>query len=1178
MLCFTLVWRFTELLVALGFMVPVIIGWGAEASWRSFTTAEGLPSNYVTAIAQTSDGTLWVGTDAGLRSFYNGSFWTVEPITGTPMPVNVERARMSALQATPDGSLWVATSAGLYRRHADGRWDEHLEREAGLDTSYISGLLYAEDGTMWVGARDGLAQWNGQVWESVTIGQQVPSVTALAEDTERRLWVGGPSQVQILEAGELVETIGAGKGLPRGAELKALSRDTQGVMWLATANGMVEFAGMAVSRVYGEAVGLGNGETWAISADLQGLWIGTGSGLARLVDGTVTDLLTRDDGLAGAKVVALFRDAEGSLWVGTDTGLTWIPVGQWSVETDPLVENVPIQALLPDQGAGGCLGIAGGVLSRLPGEGWSLTTYAHPAQMTSALAVDEVGQVLVGTDAGLFRLNEGNLVPDASAALTDAITALLVDDGSLWVGTHHGLYRLADGTESFFANPSGGPGGDIVLEIWGTRAGDVWVGTLNRGASRLHQGTWMPITRQSTQDGLIDDVVLAGLEDSSGGLWFGTSRGLSHLEHNADPSDRSAWESFSEPIIAGNRVNALWEDVSRPGHIWVGTDRGLSLVVDGEASVFTRVDGLSSEWVNAIAQGTDGVLWIATDSGLTYHSDAGLSPQLVLDDPLVDNQPCDSLCRAECKPYGTKTLLFEYEGSDLSQIDGLRYTYLLQRSDASATDSMSPLSNATEHAVTHRKDGAAYPRSTVFYTFTVQALDKHFNASLPRLSQLCVKAPTFWERLREQRWFPALLAALALLLVLVVILVYRAVRKWVRYPYSDVRITFSAAEGVGRALVRVETSHVRPEAKHPLRRLMYSLFRRSHGQTGYVDCNLIEAIRKNLDTYSQETKRSDRFDEFELESSLMHIGGLLYELAFGDPIIRKQIQGLGLGKRRVRLRFCFGDQQELASLPWELLYSRESKIGFIGHRDDTALVRFVEPAAELSRRPLQGKPRVLVVMAQDREAPELELAAQKQRLDQILDAVAEHSYLWGTHAGEVTGVEVAETLDLPEQLSEQLAKGWDVLHFVGHAGLDREPCPGTSPEIVLCCEDRRGDYLALNADELRVMLTGLPREDRVPRLVLLTACNTASLASPLVQTLLDTGVDAVIGMQWEVLEEAAQIFADRFYRALANHGQVDRAVSEARHQIAASLGVGKWDWAAPVIVMRVPNGLIFEKV
>jgi len=1155
--------RSTKLLLILGLIALLAMPAAAqEPSWRSFSTADGLPASRAWVLAQDAEGTLWVGTDHGLSKFFDRSFHSE-----AAMPDTVAGARISALLATPDGSLWVGSNAGLFRRNPDGSWADNLEREAGLDTTEISALLLDHEGAVWVGAWNGLVHWDGNSWEQSTVGGIAPQVIALAQDAEDRLWVVETIQLQILHNGELVKTIREDDGLPPGAALKEILRDRQGDMWLATAGGLVQLVDLSVHRIFTESDGLGSRAVWSLAEDYQnGLWVGTEFGLVHLADGIVDEFLTSADGLADDRVYSLFHDREGNLWVATDGGLTRLPLGQWRVESAPQLKRVPISALLPDQADGDYVAIPDGLAYRPPDGQWSILSDGFPGRTTYALIRDRSGQLWAGTDGGLVRWVDGRFVPDERLPITHTVTALLADSrGALWVGTHQGLHRLADGTQTLYSKTGGELGQDSVLSLWETRMGDVWVGTLGGGASRFHQGEWQHVGIQSTAGGLSSDIVLTGLEDSAGNLWFGTSWGLSRLQAGANPADRSAWRSFVEPAVASNRINVLWEDKLRPGHIWAGTESGLNLIVGDHPSTFTRQDGLSHKRITALGQEPDGTLWIGTALGLTYHQDALQAPQIKLDELLVNQRVCDTECLAKGLPYSSHTALFQYRGSDLGNLEGLRYRYSIQRStDKVELDTSDDLTSTTALLVD------LTPGAT--YTLAVAAVDKDFNES-PATEPLVlrVKAATAWDRARDHKLFPLMVVG-ALVLML---FGGNAGGRWYRtrgkHHYFDVHITVAPTERPERALAQLEAHRIRRVSRFRLvNRLIRILPMGSQSRRPTVSVHDIPIDLADIKEIQESIRRleDDQVDEFRLRS----IGGRLYQMLLAQKPIAEQLEHLGLGWQKLRLRLSFDGHATLSNQPWELLYGGDN-IGFLGQRADTALVRFVDPVDNFERPVVDKKLRVLVIMAQpnDERVRELNLVAEKTHLDKVLAGIAEVEYLFGMHAAKVLGAK-AEAKDLPDQLLEHLKKGWDVVHFVGHAGLDLEPAG--EPKVVLWCEDRRGDYLALSAKELEQSLTAA---EQIPKLVVLNACETASLESELVRTILNGGVGAVVGMQWPVLDKAAESFTEGFYSTLRYHGQVDHAISVARNQMARRTGEGRRDWAAPVLVMQTVDGLIFER-
>ena len=92
----------------------------AESDWlvRNWQVEDGLPDNTVTAIQQTSDGYLWIGTyHSGLARFDGVQFKTFDAIN-TP---ELHSSRILSLMAGPANTLWIGTEGGGLLKMSSGR-------------------------------------------------------------------------------------------------------------------------------------------------------------------------------------------------------------------------------------------------------------------------------------------------------------------------------------------------------------------------------------------------------------------------------------------------------------------------------------------------------------------------------------------------------------------------------------------------------------------------------------------------------------------------------------------------------------------------------------------------------------------------------------------------------------------------------------------------------------------------------------------------------------------------------------------------------------------------------------------------------------------------------------------------------------------------------------------------
>ena len=239
-------------------------------------------------------------------------------------------------------------------------------------------------------------------------------------------------------------------------------------------------------------------------------------------------------------------------------------------------------------------------------------------------------------------------------------------EGSLWVGTMHGLDQFLDGLSIPYTAREGLPG-NRVGPVVADRNGYVWVGTLDRGLGRFDGN------RFSLQDGKQSNApkISAILEDGNDGLWAGSDVGLMYLRGGRLERTYSAaegcrqmrcavfsaiirgccglgrlvgplsWktEKFVQPRILKERLQtqiiAIGED--RTGQLYFGTEvRGLYTYANGEVRELWLNDGAPPR-ITAFYLDPKGLLWMtAQGRGLRLVRD-GKVVSFGMKDGLFDN-------------------------------------------------------------------------------------------------------------------------------------------------------------------------------------------------------------------------------------------------------------------------------------------------------------------------------------------------------------------------------------------------------------------------------------------------------------------------------------------------------------------------------------------------------------
>jgi signal transduction histidine kinase/ligand-binding sensor domain-containing protein len=106
----------------------------------------------IRAMAETADGTVWIGTSDGQVLRVSGRKLIREPADPESNPGSVR-----ALHATPDGSLWIGYAGFGIGRLKDGKYARITANE-GLMDDYVSQMITDDRGAMWIAGNHGLFQ------------------------------------------------------------------------------------------------------------------------------------------------------------------------------------------------------------------------------------------------------------------------------------------------------------------------------------------------------------------------------------------------------------------------------------------------------------------------------------------------------------------------------------------------------------------------------------------------------------------------------------------------------------------------------------------------------------------------------------------------------------------------------------------------------------------------------------------------------------------------------------------------------------------------------------------------------------------------------------------------------------------------------------------------------------
>ena len=157
----------------------------SQFTHTAWSAQDGIPVP-VRAIAQTRDGYLWLGTEAGLYRFDGLQFLPWEPTFGEHLVSH----SVLALYMARDGHLWIGYGAGGVGLLAGERLQIFVAGQ-GVPAGGILSIVEDRDGSIWVCGQYGLSKYANGVWHPVgeDMGYPAPAAQSLLLDRKGNLWV-----------------------------------------------------------------------------------------------------------------------------------------------------------------------------------------------------------------------------------------------------------------------------------------------------------------------------------------------------------------------------------------------------------------------------------------------------------------------------------------------------------------------------------------------------------------------------------------------------------------------------------------------------------------------------------------------------------------------------------------------------------------------------------------------------------------------------------------------------------------------------------------------------------------------------------------------------------------------------------------------------------------------------
>lgn len=578
--------------------------------FRNLGIDAGLPNDMASSIVQDRQGYIWIGTSDGLAS-YDGYEFTV-------LRDKLPDLTITTMVADPaSGDLWLGTTKGLARVNPRTREVSRYSlakkgasaADAGVEPAVLA-IAVAEDGIVWVGTNgDGLIRLDPktsahELFRQAESGAKhisFDTVTALLAEKDK-LWVGtGGAGIDVISMSQhavirhVASTSDAIAGDADAGLVQVIHRAANGTLWIGTGSGIArldEATGKTTFSVFSsEAASPSNDVNAILDGDGDTLWVATNRGLFHFdaKQNTSTSYVPdRGDpeSIPSEVVTSLMRDREGMIWVGTFyNGVgCFHPLSQYFT-----YYNFGIHSYLEDHS----------------------------------------GHMWVGTASELCRAEGLHTLTGALScyAVGSMVRSLYEDNtGIIWGATMaSGMFRFDPNTAALhFYVPSdaagSGPSSATITSIYGVRDG-LWIPTFGGGLDYFDKATGnfrVFAHDPSNKTSISSDNLHALVPTRHGGdFWLATTEGVDRF----DPRTGRVTAVYKQSAKRSDNADvatSVYE--TEDGILWVGTyGAGIERIdpAHNELQLFPDTEERGRNNVFSVVPDEQGFLWLSTNAGIS---------------------------------------------------------------------------------------------------------------------------------------------------------------------------------------------------------------------------------------------------------------------------------------------------------------------------------------------------------------------------------------------------------------------------------------------------------------------------------------------------------------------------------------------------------------------------------
>ncbi len=526
---------------------------------------------------------------------------------------------VSALYKDKDGLLWISGTGGIYRY--DG---ENLQGIYARAIPHIGAMMEDDLGRYWFTCDAGLGFIDlkkGIIAISTETNMPRNKICSMPKDEKGQLWMGATAGEGIAVIDPEKQTFRLVRGPANAPIVKSSNafHDSEGNMWVSSFNGGITIFNQQTGTVkaLNKTNGLAKDSVSAMMQTRQGkIWIAFKGGEMDALDikaGTITHY-TAAQGLPRGNTPVIVEDDHSQLWIGGDNGVRILDPAnkrlKWITNESGLADNW-VTSFVQDNNHRMWTGtISGGNVIDQYGE----TSLPLGSGQVISLTEDVTGNIWVATTKGILLINaqrsQVRRLDRAHGLGNDFVQSFIMHDRKMLVSTNGG-FDIIDPVNKTIEHTGKKEGltNDSIYSVVRDRKGRTWLTGPSNGIDLIDSAQTV-ILHTERANGLNDNNIADAIEDKEGNIWIaGFVGGLGLI----DPG--TATMQLINDLEGLRDTCSKVLQVDDRGRIWVGTDKGIYVFDKRKQTVttITTQEGLPSNRVLAILPYRDKMV-IATDT------------------------------------------------------------------------------------------------------------------------------------------------------------------------------------------------------------------------------------------------------------------------------------------------------------------------------------------------------------------------------------------------------------------------------------------------------------------------------------------------------------------------------------------------------------------------------------